>query len=362
MSVHFIFYFILITIFFVFKASESSKNEDDSNQLKINTNPNDASNKRKLQDGFEPIRIKTIYLRTFTNLVDMDYDLVNESIERAVNYIEELVSVKRLTNGITIIDSDNQGTLLNGYINSHHDADLIIFFTANYKMANDADISTLSILRKLNDASNPNHGRPIITLLDYNVRFLTVYLQGTSSDNQKKILTYRFMHEIFHFLGFEKSILSDRRINILDTTTIKRVNSNGKLKYIAKGTIMLRKARDYFNCQSLVGLEFEANEQFLHWDSRLLLGDIMTSNIYYPDHVISDFTLALLEDIGWYKVKYYTGGLMRFGKHKGCQFIENDCVKLNTRNEITPSFSNEFCFQESTEVYGTCSPGRQSRG
>ena len=53
---------------------------------------------------------------------------------------------------------------------------------------------------------------------------------------------------------------------------------------------------------------------------------------------------------------------MRFGKHKGCQFIDNDCVKLNTRNEITPSFSNEFCFQESTEVYGTCSLGRQSKG
>ena len=82
-------------------------------------------------------------------------------------------------------------------------------------MANDEDISTLSILRNLDDLSNPIHGRPIITLIDYNVRFLTVYLQGTSSENQNKILTYRFMQEIFHFLGFEKSILSDTRINIL---------------------------------------------------------------------------------------------------------------------------------------------------
>ena len=181
MSVHFIFYFILITIFFIFKASESSKNEDDSIQLNINTNPNDVSNKRKLQNSYEPIRIKTIYLRTFINLVDLDYDLVNDSIEKAVNYIEELVSVRRLTAGITIVASDNQGTLLNAYLNTHHDADLIIFFNANYIMANDADISTLTILRKLNDLSNPNHGRPVIALIDYNVRFLTVYLQGTSA-------------------------------------------------------------------------------------------------------------------------------------------------------------------------------------
>ena len=80
-----------------------------------------------MENGFEPIRIKTIYLRTFTNLVDLVYDLVNNSIQKAVNYIEELVSVRRLTAGITIMDSDNQGTLLNGYPNTHYDADLIIF-------------------------------------------------------------------------------------------------------------------------------------------------------------------------------------------------------------------------------------------
>ena len=33
---------------------------------------------------------------------------------------------------------------------------------------------------------------------------------------------------------------------------------------------------------------------------------------------ISEITLALLEDSGWYKANYYTGGLMRFGKNKGC--------------------------------------------
>jgi hypothetical protein len=53
---------------------------------------------------------------------------------------------------------------------------------------------------------------------------------------------------------------------------------------------------------------------------------------------------------------------MRFGKHKGCNFINKDCVKLNSRNEISPSFPNDFCFQETTGKYGTCSPGRQSKG
>ena len=79
----------------------------------------------------------------------------------------------------------------------------------------------------------------------------------------------------------------------------------------------------------------------------------MNSEHYSLEMVISEFTLALLEDSGWYKVNYYTGGLMRFGKNKGCSFINNDCL-LNSQ------FKNEF-FNFNDMKYG-CSSGRQSRG
>ena len=55
----------------------------------------------------------------------------------------------------------------------------------------------------------------------------------------------------------------------------------------------------------------------------------MNSEIYTPEQVISEFTLALLEDSGWYKANYYTGGLMRYGKNQGCYFIQNDCYKFD---------------------------------
>ena len=32
----------------------------------------------------------------------------------------------------------------------------------------------------------------------------------------------------------------------------------------------------------------------------------MTSEVYEDEMVLSEFTLALLEDSGWYKVNYYT--------------------------------------------------------
>ena len=48
----------------------------------------------------------------------------------------------------------------------------------------------------------------------------------------------------------------------------------------------------------------------------------MTSEVYEDEMVLSEFTLALLEDSGWYKVNYYTGGLIL------CIFlkIKNECL------------------------------------
>ena len=67
----------------------------------------------------------------------------------------------------------------------------------------------------------------------------------------------------------------------------------------------------------------------------------MNGFIYPEEQVISEFTLALLEDTGNYKANYYTGGLMRFGRHKGCSFVKGDCINRTT-HLVNPLFENEF--------------------
>ena len=69
--------------------------------------------------------------------------------------------------------------------------------------------------------------------------------------------------------------------------------------------------------------------------------------------VISDITLALFEDSGWYKVKYYTGGLFRYGKNQGCDFLNSYCV-----NGDVSKYKNDFCITEQTTM---CTPGRTHR-
>ena len=89
-----------------------------------------------------------------------------------------------------------------------------------------------------------------------------------------------------------------------------------------------------------------------HWDSRYMLGDYMIS-MNYIDFVISDITLALFEDSGFYKVNYYTGGLFKFGKNKGCEFLKNKCYNRSFLSE------NGFCMTSGEPV---CSHSRTVKG
>lgn len=52
-----------------------------------------------------------------------------------------------------------------------------------------------------------------------------------------------------------------------------------------------------------------------------MAGDFMIAQPYGKS-VISDMTLARIEDSGWYTTNYYNGGLFRFKKNQGCDFLE----------------------------------------
>ena len=149
---------------------------------------------------------------------------------------------------------------------------------------------------------------------------------------------------------------------------------NGFDKQIVKGPKLMNFAKKYFNCSKddFDGIELEekkvkdiCDDDLIHWDSRILLGDYMNAFEYVQEQVISEFTLALLEDTGFYEVNYYTGGLMRFGKNAGCEFFTLDCneplenVAPNKNTQKKSIFKNEFCASLSKT---TCSSGRQSRG
>ena len=166
------------------------------------------------------------------------------------------------------------------------------------------------------------------------------------------------LHQLTHLLVFDDKVLSG---SDFEDIFLEEEIEEHKYKYYIKSNKVTNFAKKYFDCDGITKLEIIKEENGnLHWPSRLLLGEYMTDFVYPEEQIISQFTLSLFEDVRYLKLKNkYTGGLMRFGKHKGCNFINKKCIGEG-------QFENEFYYPESqniNEVYTepSCSSGRLSK-
>ncbi|CAF1298982.1 unnamed protein product [Rotaria sordida] len=86
--------------------------------------------------------------------------------------------------------------------------------------------------------------------------------------------------------------------------------------------------REHFSCSTLEGAELEnqgsIGTALTHWEKRLFEHEIMTGT-YTQESVISNLTLALLEDSGWYDVSYEYGKPLLWGRNLGCDFVKTSC-------------------------------------
>ncbi|CAF3448418.1 unnamed protein product, partial [Rotaria socialis] len=86
--------------------------------------------------------------------------------------------------------------------------------------------------------------------------------------------------------------------------------------------------REHFGCPTLEGAELEnqgsVGTALTHWEKRLFEHEIMTGT-YTQESVISNLTLALLEDSGWYDVSYAFGKPLLWGRNLGCDFVKTSC-------------------------------------
>ena len=153
-------------------------------------------------------------------------------------------------------------------------------------------------------------------------------------------LTNYFFHHFIHLLGFH----IDVEVPVWGGI-VREENIGSKTYYYVNSTNIIIYARKYFDCSSITRIYLEENpndsdDENIYWPSRLLLGELMTTFDYPAEQILSGFTLAFLEDLPYiHVIQNFTGGLMRFGKNKGCNFINEDCG-ANLDDKIT--FANEF--------------------
>ena len=203
---------------------------------------------------------------------------------------------------------------------------------------------------------DPLTGQPLVGVVNINRE--ADYTRKNSLEYFEGVI----VHEFTHILGFLKSFFIHYFHNYYT-----KIDKFGIQRGYINSTKVIQVAKKYFNCDSIEGVELEniGGEGTVgsHWEARILLGEYMNGIIYTPEQVISEFTLALLEDTGFYKANYYTGGLMQFGKNKGCEFLYSKCIN---NGNINQKFSNEFFDKIKNQfnnvgIDTSCSSGRQSR-
>ena len=335
---------------------------------------NDTKNRKRKLAEYEPIRIfiDKGYLRR-TILEDDIYNIFDRALDRAKNTLEKLIKVKPETS----IDLSQINLEDYGFYKTAIDTDLM----ANNNLQADLAIfvrgprtNEINKCKEKQEILIPKNydGRPTIGYMVINTGLLENI--ENNSTYQEELFSYMFLHQITHILGFSKSVLEKRNQYItIKNEIINRIDISDAQKNFTKKVIsgenIRRIIKNYFKCDKITGIELEdyisseCGENY-HWESRILFGDYMTGLINSQEQVISEFTLALLEDTQYYQVNYFTGGLMRFGMNQNCSFFEKDCNSvrdIQSGSEVKirdPVFINEFC----SEVKATCSSSRQSRG
>ena len=346
-------------------------NYEDSNPLPYRKIKQDETYKRRIEgeSNFEDFNI---YL-DFANLekdmakygLSTKKSFFESSMKKAVNTLVALLKVKPLdvgndNTGYNLKDEDFEEIGIS-YWNKDKFGNQAIsnqktFQSQNIHLAifgSFADLPESTLAQANAKVHQPSNGQPLVGLvkinknIDYSKKNSDIYFQTI------------LVHEFTHILGFSKHFFETYYHNFVSET-----DQNGIERFYLNSARLLEVAKKYFSCDTIqkVELENQGGEGTAgsHWEARILLGEYMNGYAYTEEQVISEFTLALLEDSGYYEVNYFTGGLMRFGKGKGCQFLQDKCVISYKINE---NFENEFfdTLSDGKSIESSCSSGRQSR-
>ena len=219
-------------------------------------------------------------------------------------------------------------------------------------------------------ASDQTSKRPVAGVIHFNRAF------PLTKHNAKDYQIMLHFHELTHVLVFNVELIKNQFNGTSNAFRVITGTINGQSRYLLATPKVVAAARKHFNCSTLQGVELEnqggEGTMHNHWESRVMLGDYMIG-FEYGESVISEITLALFEDSGWYQVNgLYTGGLFRFGKGKGCEFINKTCITASTTSNtvdakktnnsassitFVSNSGNEYCTRRG---HSMCLPGRTS--
>ena len=256
---------------------------------------------------------------------------------------------------ITLTNSYGQSSVVGGGTGVPN-ADLLIFVTA----VNTSSCGS-STLAYASACQLDQNDRPIVGGINFCIQNnLFTTLQPAT---QREVL----LHECIHVLGFSSYLFSFYRNEngqprtprcpgasgctsddipgfppldpitgsyAVSTSTVTLV---GSIQYVVTPAVAAV-ARAYFDCPALPGAPLENHGSMdtagSHWKLKELFTEVMNGEID-PDFtpVLSEFTLAIFADTGWYQVNYSAADSdppMLWGRGTGCSILGTSCLPAST--------------------------------
>lgn len=312
--------------------------------LSINSSNNKIEYRKgnaNIDDEWAPIRIHLDYSgieenKGKFNKTDLIY-LRDKIMSKAKEVFEKLIKVRRFKKKLQLnTDKCDDGKIPEFYKEKGGggvDADIVIFVslddTGFYK-ANKIEAAATYCLQ------DENSKRPIAGFINFRPNI------NINSSRNLDYMIWLALHEMTHIFVFNDGLYEDfidenmNNYKFSDIVGSKLLKNNKKINFI-KTKKLLEKAKKHFNCPDLEGVPLEfmggAGTAGSHWSKRAMNTDYMIGDSY-GENLISEITLALFEDSGWYKVDYENSNLFLWGKNEGCGFLnmEKKCVREKNYN------------------------------
>ncbi|KYR02747.1 hypothetical protein DLAC_00210 [Tieghemostelium lacteum] len=197
------------------------------------------------------------------------------------------------------------------------------------------------------------YGRPRVSVLNFNPNYFLELLQ-----KQSKWIFNQYVrvgiHEMIHSLGFSSFLYRsyiDRSTGMPYKSIYKTVTISGKTpsgeaftkpRYLITSPTVNLFAKQFYKCPSVEGFELEdfgsRGTKGSHWEKRIGDEEIMTGYVSQR-LIISNLTLSLLYDTGWYQINFNFSEILLWGKGKGCAWL-SDCA--NTQDSWGKDY---FCYK-----------------
>ena len=315
---------------------------------------NETSKLRYLQATWEPLRMYIDYsmLDAQTTVDIAKRNAIHQVVDATKAMFEKLLMVKRLTAKLKVTTCEDI-TSISPAVQAGVSADIVIFPVFDLTAAEGVEASAVHCNQDT-ITNRPTAGGMF-------------YAESVVDPTRKNYMDYLIMltfHEMTHILVFNDSLYE----GFIDSTgqvipvaqTVGTQTINGVSRSMITSPKVVATAKSHFGCSKIIGMELEnqggEGTAGAHWEMRTMLGDYMIGESY-DENVISEISLAFYEDSGWYKTNYYTGGLFRYGKYKGCDFLLSKCI-VNEKSNFPGTFCTESGARMCTSsriAKGTCS-------